>query len=45
MKQILLFIIGINFVFGGKCPPKEVISPCECTQVFNHIIYPLNLLT
>lgn len=44
MKQILLleyntFIIGINFVFGGKYPPKSVISPCECDQVFNHLIY------
>lgn len=33
MKVILLFLITINTIFGGRCPPKDIISPCECVQV------------
>lgn len=33
MKLILLFLITINTVSGGKCPPKEAILPCSCYQV------------
>ena len=33
MKQIVLLLIVINFVFGGKCPPKEAITPCEYDHV------------
>ena len=32
MKLILL-LITINLVFGGKCPLKEVITPCICDEV------------
>ena len=33
MKLILLILITINTVFGGKCPPKEVVAPCQCCEV------------
>ena len=33
MKQIVLLLIVINLVFGGKCPLKEAIISCECDQV------------
>ena len=35
MKLILQVLIAIiiNCVFSGKCPPKEVISPCKCDAV------------
>ena len=30
MKIIILLLITIVTVFGGKCPPREVIAPCTC---------------
>ena len=36
MKIIILLII-ISIVFGGKCPPEEVIAPCTCDQVINKV--------
>ena len=33
MKLILLILITVNSVFSGKCPPKEIISPCGCDEV------------
>ena len=33
VKLIFLLLITVNITFGGKCPPKEVISPCNCNGV------------
>lgn len=33
MKLILIVITTITGVLGGKCPAKEIIAPCECTEV------------
>ena len=30
MKLILLIFISIEIVFGGKCPPNQIITPCTC---------------
>lgn len=32
MKLILYLLIAINFVYCGKCPPKEIMHPCECVN-------------
>ena len=35
MKQILLVLMIITAVFGGKykCPPEEVLKRCSCDDV------------
>ena len=43
MKLILIAITTITGVLGGKCPAKEIIAPCECTQV-NKIKFYQNLI-
>ena len=30
--KIYLFVFLFNFALSGKCPAKEVIYPCECSQ-------------
>ena len=41
MLLILFVLITFNSVFGGKCPPKEIFSPCKCEieYVSINIIY------
>ena len=34
MKLIFLILICIDIVFGGKCPPAEILAPsCGCSEV------------
>ena len=33
MDLIILILITINIVLGGKCPEEEVIDPCKCESV------------
>ena len=39
MKLILLILITVNSVFSCKCPPKKIISPCECDEVNDKFIH------
>ena len=33
MKLIILILIAISTVLGGKCPTEEVVAPCKCESV------------
>ena len=33
MKLILLILAIIVTVFGGTCPPEQVLKPCKCNKV------------
>ena len=36
--KLIIFLVAINMVFGGRCPPKEVLSNCICDQDTEKII-------
>lgn len=36
--KLIIILIAINIAFGGRCPPKEVLSSCTCDQDTEMII-------
>lgn len=42
--SISIILIAITFV-STKCPPKDIVSPCQCDEVIKIIKIILNSMT